>query len=138
MASKTIRAFSVWPQGRPEWAETVNARSAGAAKYDRWRSIRECYQDVPITAMRCRVVGPPVTSEGFTRNAKYRGIPEVRCGDPVEVKGWRGTVVDHDSSCNLVILFDPGSPFGDGRAHIHPHDCTFPAPAPAPAGKEKL
>jgi len=55
----TLRAFSVWPASCPEGAEVVNARTAGAAKFARWLSIREHYPDLPFTEMRCRCLGEP-------------------------------------------------------------------------------
>jgi hypothetical protein len=127
----SVRAYSVWPADRPEWAMTVNARNAGAAKYDRWLSIKDAGWDLPITAMRARSLGAPVSSEGFLRNAVYRGIPHVRCGDPILLEnGAKDVVVGHTISANLDVLFDLDSPLYPGaRLNVHPGGCTFPVAA---------
>lgn len=101
-----LRAYAVsvansgWP------ATTVHARSAGKAKYDHWRDVTESWPDLPITAMRARVIGPPEASEGFKRNAKYRGIEFAKPGMRVKVAGKFGVIVSHNDSANLSVLMD--------------------------------
>lgn len=125
-ASKPVRCYEVWIKGR-EFRSSVNAISAGQAKMEYIRRLDDCFPDLNFIQLRARCVGRPQTSEQFKRNAVYRGIPKVRCGDPVKVGEAFGVVVDHNASANLVILFDQQSPKHAGRRlSVHPADCEFP------------
>ena len=116
-----INAYACsWPNGPcPDHETIINSISRGAAKTVFWRSVREAYQDVPFTALRVRKVGDPVTTEGFLRNARYRGIPDARCGDRVKAEGWWGRIVGHNDSANLDILFEEG-PCAGQVLNVHP------------------
>ena len=104
----------------------INARTAGKAKYQHWLNIIDCMPDLPITAMRARKVGPPHTSDQFMRNASYRGIPQLRCGQRVKVGEASGFVVGHNSSANLDVLFDDDSPRYAGMTlNVHPDSCVI-------------
>lgn len=108
-----------------DWKKVINAHSAGQAKADYWRDVRECW-DVPFTAMRCRKLGKPETSSAFIRNAVYRGLPDVRCGQRVNVGNATGVIVGHNSSANFDVLFDTDSPrFAGLRLNVHPDDCEI-------------
>lgn len=128
-----VFAFKVWVQQRPEWERVINARSAGKAKGAYYRSLAESWPDMPYTALRCRKIGGPHTSSAFTRNAQYRGIPEVRCGQRVAVGEGRGAVVGHNLSANFNVLFDDDSPLYPGQTlNVHPGGCVLLAESEEP------
>jgi hypothetical protein len=119
-------SFEVWPDGKPEWARTINARSAGKAKGEYHRDLTESWPDVPFTKIRARKIGKPMTSERFRANAKYRGMPDVECGQRVTVNGNAGTITGHNSSANFEVLFDDDAPHYDGlKLNVHPQDVVL-------------
>jgi hypothetical protein len=108
------------------WTKQINARSAGKAKAEYWRDVREPWPDVPFTAIRARKIGRPESTEQFIRMAKYRGLPDVRCGQRVKVGNSCGVIVGHNSSANFDVLFDEDSPrFPNRRLNVHPADCEL-------------
>jgi len=126
----TVFAWEVSVKGT-DWTQIVNARTSGQAKSDYYYTVRECW-DVPYTAMRCRKIGAPHTSEAFKRNAIYRGLPNVRCGQRVKVGSARGVIVGHNSSANFNVLFDLDSPQYAGLTlNCHP-DSVVLEPNPFP------
>jgi hypothetical protein len=117
-----VFAFEVSVAGT-DWTKVINHRSAGKAKYEYWRDVTESWPDVPITAMRARKIGAPRTSEAFERNAKYRGMPEVKCGQRVKVGNALGVIVGHNSSANFDVLFDDDAPkYAGRRLNVHPQE----------------
>lgn len=119
-------SFEVWPDGKPEWAKTINARSAGKAKGEYHRDLTESWPDVLFTKIRARKIGKPVTSERFRANAKYRGMPDVECGQRVTVNGNAGTITGHNSSANFEVLFDDDAPNYAGlKLNVHPQDVVL-------------
>ena len=124
-----VFAFEVWVHGT-DWKTTVNARTAGKAKRDYHLDVIDAWPDVPYTAMRCRKLGPPQTSREFERNARYRGLPQVKCGDRVWCGTAVGRIVGHNDSANFDVLFDDDSPKYAGlRLNVHPSGCSFGGPA---------
>ncbi len=108
-----------------DWTEIINAPTAGKAKYQYWLDVTDAWPDVPITAMRARKYGDgkPYTSPEFERNAKYRGLPDVKCGQRVRVGDSCGVVVGHNSSANFDVLFDDDAPKYAGlRLNVHPQE----------------
>lgn len=87
-----------------DWTKIVNARTSGQAKRDYHLDVRDAWPDVPYTAMRCRKIGAPHTSERFKHNARYRGMPDVKCGQRVKVGEARGVIVGHNDSANASVL----------------------------------
>ena len=76
--------------------------------------------------MQARKIGPPYTSPQFTRNAEYRGLPGLKCGQRVKVGKKVGVIVNHNSSANLDILFDDDSPQYSGLTlNCHPDSLTL-------------
>jgi hypothetical protein len=127
-----VFAFQVTVAGEPTWGKVINAHSAGKAKADYWRQVTDPWPDVPYTAIRCRKLGPPVTSESFARTATYRGLAHVRCGDRVVCGAARGVIVGNNSSANFDVLFDIDSPEFPGlRLNCHPGELTFPPSEPS-------
>ena len=121
-------AFEVSVKGT-NWTKIVNARTAGQAKRDYHLDVRESWPDVPYTAMRCRKVGAPHTSEQFKLNAQYRGMPGVRCGQRVKVGDARGVIVGHNDSANFDVLFDDDSPkYAGMRLNCHPDGVELDGP----------
>jgi hypothetical protein len=53
--------------------------------------------------------------------AKYRCIPFARVGMRVRVGDEMGTIVGHNSSSNLDVLFDLGSRYPGEVLNCHPH-----------------
>lgn len=103
-----------------------NTLTPSKARYQYLLDVRDCYPDVSFADIAVRKVGGPVSSRDFIRNAAYRGMPDVRCGQRVRVKaGTReaeGVIVGHNGSANFEILFDEGSLFGRGPLNVHPGD----------------
>ena len=116
-----ICAYLVSVKGT-DWTMVINASSPGKAKHECHRSVLEAWPDVPFTAMRARRMDGHHTSPAFRANAAYRGLPNLRCGDRVKVGESCGTVVDHDASANIVVLFDKGSRYGEIRLSVHPSE----------------
>jgi hypothetical protein len=120
-----IRSYACLVAGS-DWGETiVNARSRGQAKVDYWRDVKDAWPDIPFTAIRARVIGGPHSSAEFIRNAAYRGMPDVRCGQRVRVGEDEGAIVGHNSSANFDVLFDPGSRYGEIVLNVHPCEVTL-------------
>jgi hypothetical protein len=99
-----------------------NALSAGKARYDYLLGVREAYPDATFADIRVRKIGPAVTSEAFLRNAAYRGMPNIRCGDKVTVNGRRGFIVGHNGSANFDVVFDEGSEWAGCVHNVHPSE----------------
>jgi hypothetical protein len=123
-----VCAFEVWAGSR-EFVRTVNARSAGKAKYEYFLDVKDCWPDVKLTDMRARKVGGPQTSEAFLRTARYRGMPDLRCGEAVTVNGRPGVVVGHNDSANFDVLFDDGCDWAGATLNVHPSELRRAAPA---------
>lgn len=120
-----VYAFEVSVAGR-DWTKVVNARTRGQAKKDYHRDVLDAWPDVPFTAMRARKLGPPQTSMEFERNASYRGLPAIKCGQAVKVGEARGVIVGHNDSANLDVLFDEDSPRYAGlKLNVHPAGITI-------------
>ena len=121
-----VHAFEVWVASRPEFKQTINARSAGKAKYEYLRSLQETWPGYTFFDLRVRKLGSPRSSEQFIRNAKYRGVPEARCGQRVSVGEGHGVIVGHNSSANFDVLFDDDSPRYPGETlNVHPDSVVF-------------
>lgn len=118
-----IHAFQCFPKGRPEWARIVNAPTASKARYEYWLDVSDPWPDVKLLDIRSRKVGGPHTSDDFLRNAAYRGMPDVRCGDPVRVGDSEGAIVGHNSNANFDVLFSTGSYAGQ-KLSVHPQEMT--------------
>lgn len=117
-----VFAFEVSVAGT-DWTTILNSSSRGRAKAEYHRCVTDAWPDVPFTAMRARRIGPPQTSEAFIRNAVYRGLPNVKCGQRVEVSGARGTIVGHNRSANFDVLFDDDAPRYAGQTlNCHPNE----------------
>lgn len=130
-----VFAFEVWLAG-DQFSEShkysTNARTAGQAKMDFMRMLDGCCGKLPWTKLRVKKIGGPKTSEQFVRNAVYRGLPEVRCGDPVRVGEAHGIIVGHNASANFDVLFDGDSPeYAGMRLNVHPSECVFATEVPA-------
>lgn len=120
-----IFAFEVSVKGT-DWTQIVNARTPGKAKQEYHNQVIDAWPDVPFTAMRCRKIGEPHTSERFRQNARYRGMPEVECGQRVKVNGNPGTIVGHNESANFNVLFDDNAEHYAGLTlSVHPQDVVL-------------
>lgn len=114
-----VYAFEVNVSGE-EWATIINARSAGRAKAEYFRGVHESWPSIPFTAVRCRRIGAPFSSDDFLRVASNRGTSFL-CGDRVQVGIGHGVIVGHNSSANFDVLFDDDSPEYPGqRLNVHP------------------
>lgn len=124
MNPATIYAWEVYVSGT-DWRMTVNARTRGQANRVYHNAVLDPYPNMPFTALRCRKLGPPHTSEGFAVNAAYRGKPGVKCGDRVRVGTDLGTIVGHNPSANFDVLFDADSKYHGARLNVHPDSCEL-------------
>lgn len=120
-----LSAYEVSVKGT-DWTQIVNARTAGKAKREYHLQVVDAWPDVPYTAMRCHKIGAPQTTEAFRRNAAYRGMPDVRCGQRVTVGEARGAIVGHNASANFDVLFDDDSPkYAGMKLNVHPESITL-------------
>lgn len=120
----TLRSYACaisWWHDKADYT-IVNELSRGRAKAKFFREVSEPWPDLKYTDIRCRVFGPPHTSSHFIRNAAYRQIPSVRCGDKVQVGAHgEGLIVGHNSSANFDVLFTTGKWKGL-TLNVHPSD----------------
>lgn len=113
------------------WSEhetIINALSLGQAKYHFLLDVREPWPDTKFTDVRGRKVGPAHTSDRFLHNARYRGMPEARCGDKVMVGTSEGLIAGHNSSANFDILFTSG-PWTGKTLNVHPSEVKLLKPS---------
>ena len=108
-----ISAYECSVKGE-RWARVVNHSSPGKAKAEYFRDVKESWQDILFTAIRCRRIGAPVNPPGFDRVVEYRGV-SFKCGDRVLVGKDHGYIVGHNSSANFDVLFDSGQ-----TLNVHP------------------
>lgn len=128
-------AFDVWVRSRPDFRRIVNARSAGKAKSSFLIDLQDAWPNYRYTDLRVKKIGGAHTSEQFRRNAAYRGMPDVECGQRVIVGDGRGVIVGHNSSANFDVLFDDDSPKYAGLTlNVHPGSIELPIPASEPRG----
>lgn len=111
-----VFSFECWVVGT-DWHQTVTARTAGRAKYEYWRDVRESWESVKFTDVRVKKLGRPVTGSEFLKVARYRGLPEARIGMRCRAEGMEGIIVGHNSCANFDVLFD-GYTF---PMNVHPH-----------------
>jgi len=117
-----IFSYEVNVKGQ-NWQSIINAPSVGKAKYYYLLQVQDPWPSVRFVDLICRKLGPPHTSESFKRNACYRGLPNVRCGDRVTVNGCNGTIVGHNSAANFQVLFDLDAPKYSGLTlPVHPNE----------------
>lgn len=118
-----VFAFACRVAWAPEWGETIyNRATAGQAKYDHFRHVHEAWENTKFTDIRARMVGRPQSSERFIDNARYRGMPDVRCGDRIRVGEACGTIVGHNASANFDVLFDEGGKYSGLTLSVHPSE----------------
>lgn len=106
-AISQVYSFEVGLRGEDR-RSTVNSTTLGKAKAELLKDIQDCWPATKFTDVVGRKAGPPHTSAGFLRTAKYRGLPDLRCGHQVSVNGRKGFVVGHNDSANFDVLFDEG------------------------------
>jgi hypothetical protein len=112
--SRPLRSYAVSIRGS-DVETVVVARSAGAAKYQRFLALVDCCPDLCINQMRARSMGAAlVEPAGFRDFAERRGIPFARVGMRVMVDGQPGVIVGHNASGNLDVILD---------GHQHPSNC---------------
>lgn len=125
LSPSSVFSFEVTVKGTL-WVSIINARSAGRAKAEYYRSVTESWPDIPFTSIRARKIGLPYTSPNFARNAEYRGLPGLKCGQRVRVGAGLGVIVSSNSSANMDVLFDDDSPQYSGLTlNVHPDSLTL-------------
>lgn len=118
-----VFAFEVRHRHAPAgMARIINARSRGQAVAEYLSDIRDCWPDVQYTDLRAHKLGAPYTSDAFKRNAAYRGMPDVRCGQRVRACGALGVIVGHNDCANFDVLFDDDTRFKGLTLNVHPSD----------------
>lgn len=117
-----VFAFLCRHKDQPEsMGRTINALTAGKARYEYFLEISEPCPDVRLIDILVRKVGAPHSSEQFIRNAMYRGMPDVRCGQRVCTNGSEGVIVGHNSSANFDVLFQSGD-YAGLTLNVHPQE----------------
>jgi len=109
-AASTPTLFAWAVRHRSESTEVIlNHTSRGRAVYEALRDWQGVWPSLKFTDLRVRKVGAPVTSPRLLRVATYRGLPHVRAGDRVKVRGLKsGFIVDGNDSANFDVLMDEG------------------------------
>jgi len=119
-----VFAFEVNVKGT-NWQKVVNARTAGAAKYQYLLDVREAWPSVQFKDLTCRKLGAAQSSPEFLSMAARRGITW-RCGDRIVMSdGDSGVIVGHNSSLNLDVLFDSGTRYAGQVLNVHPASCAL-------------
>lgn len=115
-----LRAFEVGVIGAP-WPPSIrHALTAGKAKYDYLRSVRESWPDISFKHLTCRDLGAPRNNSEFEKVAVYRGVPFAKIGMRVEVDDHAGLIVKHNDSSNFDVLFTDG-PHKGTTCNCHPN-----------------
>lgn len=91
-----------------DWTRTVNALTAGKAKYSYFLDVKEAWPDVPYTAVRVRCVGKARSSEMFRHVAKIRGVAW-HVGDRVVACGRVGWIAGACSGANFEVHTEDGT-----------------------------
>lgn len=126
MGNQDCYAFDVWVAQAPDFRATINHRTANKAKYEFLIGLQDYWPEYNYTDLRARKVGSPHTSHAFEHNAKYRGVPDIKCGQRVEVGQGRGVIISHNSAANFDVLFDEDSPQWAGqKLSVHPAEIKF-------------
>jgi len=120
----SIFAFECSVKDAPWGPSIINSTTSGKAKCEYFRDVTDPWPDVRFIDIRVRKVGAAHTSEGFVRNVKYRGMPDVKCGQRVKVNGNSGWIVGHNSSANFDVLFDSGK-WAGCTLNVHPSEITL-------------
>jgi hypothetical protein len=128
----SIYAFECSVKDAPWGPTIINSTTAGKAKRQYHRDVSDPWPDVRFIDIRVRKVGAPQTSDAFIRNAKYRGMPDVKCGQRVKVSGNFGWIVGHNSSANFDVLFDSGK-WAGATLNVHPSEIALVEQAAAKA-----
>lgn len=119
-------AFRVWCKDRPDFETTINTRTAGRAKREYLDRLLDAGWGFTFVDLRVQKLGPCHTSEQFRSNARYRGVPNVECGQRVIVGVGRGVIVGHNASANFDVLFDDDSPRYAGMTlNVHPGEVQY-------------
>ena len=112
-----------------EWQRTINHLPAGKARYTYLIDLRDSWPDATFADITVRKIGPAHTSDAFKRTASYRGQPDLRGGQRVEVRSpegpARGVIVGHNDSANFDVLFDADTYFKGGVGNVHPSEITL-------------
>lgn len=118
-----VQAFQCWVVGYEEYPTTIYATSIGKAKARYCVEARDWHPDVAYLDIRAKRArrSAPVTTDAFRRVADSRGIPFARVGMRVRVGDDMGTIVGHNRSANLNVLFDDGTRYGGEVLNCHPN-----------------
>ena len=118
-----ISSYFCSVKNKPNWGQTINSISPGKAKSEYYRNILDSWPNIPYTSITVKKVGKPFTSEQFENNARYRGLPEIKCGQKVEVNNNIGYIVGHNASANFDVYFENDNPkYKDITLNVHPNE----------------
>jgi len=116
--------------GGGEWTTEIYAASAGAARYEWYRELRDlCYTvqdgddyvDVSFRHIRVRKVGRSATMAAEVMCVgSERGVPFARLGMSVKVGEWSGRIAGVNDSANFDVLFEDG-PHKGQKLNCHPN-----------------
>lgn len=116
---KTMHAFECSVKGT-DWAEVVNAETAGRAKAIYWRDVRDSWECIPYTDIRAKRLGSPRGTRRLAACCASRGV-ELRAGQRVRVGVSTGIVVDGASGANFLVAFTSGK-YAGCRLAVHPSE----------------
>jgi hypothetical protein len=119
----SISAYACTVKGELHEPTIINSTHARRARNELYRDVNDCYP-IHFIDVRVRKIGGAHTSDEFKRTAAYRGMPGLKCGQPVDVDGSAGYIVGHNSSANFDVLFVEGKLAG-GPYNVHPSEITL-------------
>lgn len=103
-----------------DWAEIVNAETAGKAKAIYWRDVRDSWESIPYTDIRAKRLGSPRGTRRLAACCASRGV-EFHAGQRVRVGASTGIVVDGASGANFLVAFTSGQ-YAGCRLAVHPSE----------------
>ena len=113
-----LRPYECSVKGAPWGPSCIYAFTAGEAKAEYPRRVRDPWPDVKFTDIRCSVL-PGLPSDDNTKSvADYRGVG-VCIGTNVEFGKSRGVIVGANCSANFDVLVTAGEYCGL-RMNVHP------------------
>jgi hypothetical protein len=126
MPKREVFAWECNVRGK-DWHRTINHLTAGKARYEYLLDLRDSWPDATFADITVRKIGPAHTSEAFKRIAAYRGMPDLKCGQRVQVlmpsdKPVLGFILSHNDSANFDVLFDKDTIFNGGIGNVHPSE----------------
>jgi hypothetical protein len=117
-----VKSYKVWIEKRDDINYSIlNGISEGYVKSKFYKNLKD-FLKIKFTDVRVKLLGAPYSSEGFLKNAKYRNLPNLRCGDLVDVNGNLGYVIGYGSSALIEIIFEKYQNKKNVTLFVHPDE----------------